>query len=72
LGKVESIHLKSKTTIFLSIQNVLDILKEIMETGREYLDLKKVNGPNQVALQILIIDAYCQSYAKIGRGYRRD
>lgn len=43
-----------------------------MDTGRIYLDLKKANGPNQVALQILIIDAYCQSYAKIGRGYRGD
>jgi len=43
-----------------------------MDTERKLFDLRKVKGPNQVALQTVIIDTYCQSYAKIGRGYRRN
>jgi len=43
-----------------------------MDTERKVFDLRRVKGPNQVTLQLVIIDTYCQSHAKIGRGYRGD
>jgi len=43
-----------------------------MDTERKFFDLRKVKGPNQVTLQTVIIDTYCQSFAKIGIGYRCD
>jgi hypothetical protein len=43
-----------------------------MDTRKKYFDPKKGNGPDQGALQIVIIDTPCQSYAKPGRGHRGD